>query len=57
MPGKRLERHPKEGLKGELEHNKKEKEGKNRADRDQSKLCQRGSYSCLLRTFPYYLSH
>lgn len=57
MPGKRLQRHPGEGLKGELERNRKEKEGKDRADRDHSKLCQRGSHSCLSKTLPYYLNH
>lgn len=40
MPGKRLERHP-GGLKSEVK--KKEKEGKDRADREENKLCWRGA--------------
>lgn len=52
------------GWKGNLEkagrviwNTAKRRKRKDRADRDQSQLCQTGSHSCSLRTFPYYLSH
>lgn len=57
MPGKRLDRHSGEGVRGEVEHKRKEKEGKDRADRDHSKLCQTGSHSCFPGIFPHYPSH
>lgn len=41
IPGKRLERHSEEGWKGELEHNRKEKEGKDRGDRPEQALPER----------------